>query len=236
MITRREFLQQSAITTAALLAAQSAEARPAPALDKFTDDSGKYALQPLPYAYDALEPVIDAKTVELHYHFHHKPAVEAANKAEDALAKARADNDFSLVKHHEKELAYSLSSHILHTLYWNNLNARRSEASPRLLKALDRDFGSMDQAKAHLSAAATSVEASGWAILGYHPMTARLMILQCENHQKLTAWGVMPLLVLDVWEHAYYLRYQNRRPEYVKKLFDIIDWEHVAARYEAATA
>lgn len=236
MITRRKFLQQTAVTTAALLAAQAVEAQPANPVDKFTDESGKYALQPLPYAYDALEPVIDAKTVELHYHFHHKPAIEAANKAEEALAKARSDNDFSLVKHHEKELAFSLSSHILHTLYWNNLNTRHSEVSPILVKALDRNFGSFDKAKAQLSAAATNIEASSWAILGYHPMTKRLMILQCENHQKLTAWGVMPLLVLDVWEHAYYLRYQNRRAEYVKKLFEIIDWDNVTARFEAATA
>src|SRR5437868_14728739 len=114
-----------------LLAAESAKAQGgAPRrhyADKLTDDTGKYAVAPLPYAYDALEPVIDAKTVEFHYNFHHKPAAAAANRAEEALAKARDANDFALVKFHEKELAYQLSSHILHTIYWSNLSGKGGE-------------------------------------------------------------------------------------------------------------
>lgn len=172
--------------------------------------------------------------MELHYNFHHKPAVAAANNAEAALAKARDSGDFSLVKHYEKELAFQLSSHILHTIYWTNISGKGGEPKGELAKAIDADFSSFVKFKAHLIAATTTVEASGWGILGFHPSTKKLMVLQCENHQKLTAWGVVPLLLLDVFEHAYYLKYQNRRAEYVSNLFNIINWENVAERFASA--
>lgn len=238
--TRRDFIQASAAIAGGIaLATGVAQAKDSnnPSstyADKLTDDAGKYVLLPLPYNYDALEPVIDAHTLELHYNFHHKPAVAGANKAEEGLNKARESNDFALVKYHEKELAYSLSSHVLHTIYWSNLSAKTSKPEGGLLKAIENNFGSFDKFKAQIGAAATSVEGAGWGIMGYLPASQKLMILQCENHQKLTAWGLVPLLVLDVWEHAYYLKYQNRRSEYINKLLDIINWENVSARYEAA--
>jgi Fe-Mn family superoxide dismutase len=240
MDTRRDFLQGAlAVAGSMALASQVAQAveantQGAYVPDKLTDATGKYILLPLPYAYDALEPVIDARTVELHYNFHHKPAVAAANKAEDNLALARESGDFTLVKHYEKELALGLSSHILHTLYWGNLSTKGTSLKGDLLKAIEKSFGSYDKLKAHLAAATTAVEGAGWGVLGYLPASGKLMVLQCENHQKLTAWGVVPILVLDVWEHAYYLKYQNRRAEYVNNLFSIIDWEVVAARFEWA--
>ncbi|HLX81600.1 MAG TPA: superoxide dismutase, partial [Burkholderiales bacterium] len=169
----------------------------------------------------------------LHYTFHHKPAAAAANRAEEALAKARDTGDFGLVKFYEKELAFQLSSHILHTIYWSNLSGKGGEPTGDLAKAIDTEFGSFARFKAHLTAAAIAVEASGWGLLGYLPATKKLMILQCENHQKLTAWGVVPLLMLDVFEHAYYLKYQNRRAEYVGNLFSIVSWENVAERLDA---
>lgn len=241
MTTRRDFLQSSAVAVGGIaLASNIAQARDhiqaEPYRDKLTDDMGKYVLLSLPYAYDALEPVIDARTVELHYHFHHKPAVATANKAEDGLALARESGDFALVKHYEKELAFALSSHILHTIYWTNLSTKAG-GSPTgaLLKAIEDNFKSFDKFKTQMVAATTSVEGAGWGILGYLPASGKMMILQCENHQKLTAWGVVPLLVLDVWEHAYYLKYQNRRAEYINGLLKIINWDNVAARYDAAT-
>lgn len=240
MNTRRDFLQRT-IAVAGSLAAASQVAQAVEAStqgtyipDRLVDAAGKYVLLPLPYAYDALEPVIDARTVELHYHFHHKPAVVAANKAEDNLALARESGDFTLVKHYEKELAFSLSSHILHTLYWGNLSTNGGKPKGDLLKAIEKFFGSYDKLKTHLSAATISVEGAGWGVLGYLPVSGKLMVLQCENHQKLTAWGVVPILVLDVWEHAYYLKYQNRRTEYINNLLSIIDWDIVAARFEWA--
>jgi Fe-Mn family superoxide dismutase len=238
MMSRREFVQGSVAGTGVLLAAEVAIAQTeAPRrryADRLTDEAGRYAAAPLPYAYDALEPVIDARTVEFHYNFHHKPAVAAANNAEAALAKARDAGDFALVKHYEKELAFQLSSHILHTIYWSNLSSKGGEPKGELARAINAEFGSYAKCKAHLAAAAVAVEASGWGMLAYHPSSKKLMILQCENHQKLTAWGVTPLLMLDVFEHAYYLKYQNRRAEYVGKLFDIINWDNVAERFDAA--
>ena len=241
MTTRRDFLQNSAAVVGSIAltnnVAQAKDSNMQTSLypDKLTDEAGKYMLLPLLYAYDALEPVIDARTVELHYNFHHKPAVAAANKAEDGLALARESGDFAFVKHYEKELALGLSSHILHTIYWTNLSAKGGSPTGALLKAIEKHFKSFDKFKAHMPAATTSVEGAGWGILGYLPASGKLMVLQCENHQKLTAWGVVPILVLDVWEHAYYLKYQNRRAEYVNGLFSIINWDNVAARFDAAT-
>lgn len=240
MTTRRDFLQgTAAIAGGMALAGEIAHAKEndmqaSPYPDKLTDAAGKYVLLPLPYAYDALEPVIDARTVELHYQFHHKPAVVTANKAEEGLAKARETDDFALVKHYEKELVFGLSSHILHTLYWTNLSAQGGNPTGDLLKAIEKYFGSYDKFKAHMAAATTSVEGAGWGVLGYLPASGKLMVLQCENHQKLTAWGILPILVLDVWEHAYYLKYQNRRAEYVNSLFGIINWDNVATRFDWA--
>jgi Fe-Mn family superoxide dismutase len=126
MASRRKFVQQAGAATAGfVLASATADAAESPGyVDKLTDADGKYAASPLPFAYDALEPHIDARTVELHYTFHHKPAVAAAIKAEEALAKARESNDFALVKHYEKELAFQLSSHILLTIYWTSTSGK----------------------------------------------------------------------------------------------------------------
>lgn len=238
MKSRRSFVQGAALTGgAALFASGSASAQTGGRsryFDRLTDDAGKYVLAPLPYAVDALEPVIDARTVDLHYNMHHKPAVVAANNAEAALAKARESGDFALVKHYEKELSFQLSSHLLHSIYWTNLGGKGGEPSRELAKALAVKFSSYAKLKAHLSAAAVAVEASGWGLLGYHPTTKRPMVLQCENHQKLTAWGVVPLLMLDVFEHTYYLKYQNRRAEYIGNLFSIVNWDNVAARFDVA--
>jgi Fe-Mn family superoxide dismutase len=236
MPSRRQFIQSSAAVGAAVIATQppAAAKEGTHTMDQLTDAGGKYAAAPLPFAYDALEPVIDAKTVELHYNLHHKPAVAAANKAEEALAKARDSGDFALVKFYEKELAFQLSSHILHTIYWSNLSGKGGEPKGELAKAIGAEFGSYDKFKAQLIAASTAVEASGWGMLAYHATTKKLMILQCENHQKLTAWGAQPLLLLDVFEHAYYLKYQNRRAEYLNNLFNIINWDNVATRFDAA--
>jgi len=237
MATRRTFLHNTAAVGAGIMLAQAQTVGAAEEpgyTDKLTDADGKYAAGPLPFAYDALEPVIDARTVELHYNFHHKPAVVAANKAEDSLAKARESNDFALMKFYEKELAFQLSSHILHTIYWTSVSGKGGEPKGELAKAIDKNFGSFAKFKAQLVAATIAVEASGWGIVGYHPAAGKLMILQCENHQKLTAWGIQPILILDVFEHAYYLKYQNRRPDYVAAWWNTVNWDAVNKRMEAS--
>jgi Fe-Mn family superoxide dismutase len=235
MMTRRNFLEGSLLAGGLAVAAAGAKAQSrARYVEKLTDGAGKYAVAPLPYGYDALEPAIDARTVELHYNNHHKPAAAAANRAEEELTKARESGQFGLVKHYEKELAYQLSSHILHTIYWTNLGGKGGEARGDLAKAIAMEFGSHARFKAQLAAASAAVEASGWGVLGYHPATRKLMILQIENHQKQTAWGIVPLLLVDVFEHAYYLKYQNRRADYIAALFEIVNWDNVAERFESA--
>jgi Fe-Mn family superoxide dismutase len=237
MKTRRTFLHDSATVGAGMMLAQAQLVHAASAsgfTDRLVNADGNYAAAPLPFAYDALEPVIDAHTVELHYNFHHKPAAAAANKAEEGLARARETGDCALVKFHEKELAFQLSSHILHTIYWTSISGKVGEPGGELARTIDRHFGSYAKFKAQLVAATIATEASGWGVVGYLPATGKLMILQCENHQKLTAWGIQPILVLDVFEHAYYLKYQNRRNEYVNQLFSILNWDNAALRLQAA--
>ena len=196
-----------------------------------------HQLPPLPYAYDALEPYIDEQTMRLHHDIHHEGYVKGLNNAEAKLADARAAGDFALVKHWSREAAFHGSGHLLHSIFWPNMIAA-SEAKPApegaLAEAIKRDFGSFEAFKSQFVAASTAVEGSGWGILAYRPDDGALVILTAEKHQNLTQWGVVPLLVLDVWEHAYYLKYQNRRGEYVKNFFNIINWDDVAARFEKA--
>jgi Fe-Mn family superoxide dismutase len=196
-----------------------------------------HELPPLPYPYDALEPHIDEQTMRLHHDIHHAGYVKGLNNAEAKLAEARAAGDFALVKHWSREAAFHGSGHLLHSIFWPNMiSASEAKSAPggALAEAIERDFGSFEAFKAQFIAAATAVEGSGWGILAYRPSDDALVILTAEKHQNLTQWGVLPLLVLDVWEHAYYLKYQNRRGEYVKNFFNIINWENVAASYEEA--
>jgi Fe-Mn family superoxide dismutase len=196
-----------------------------------------HELPPLPYPYDALEPYIDEQTMRLHHDIHHAGYVKGLNTAEEKLAEARKAGDFVLVKHWSREAAFHGSGHLLHSIFWPNMiAASKAKAAPEgaLARAIDRDFGSFEAFRAQFEAASNAVEGSGWGILAYRPADDSLVILQAEKHQNLTQWGVVPLLVLDVWEHAYYLKYQNRRGEYVKNFFNIINWDDVAKRYDKA--
>jgi Fe-Mn family superoxide dismutase len=196
-----------------------------------------HELPPLPYDYDALEPYIDEQTMRLHHDIHHAGYVKGLNNAEAKLADARRAGDFSLVKHWSREAAFHGSGHLLHSIFWPNMMAAdKAKAVPdgALGEAIERDFGSFEAFKAQFIAASGAVEGSGWGILAYRPADDMLVVLTAEKHQNLTQWGVVPLLVLDVWEHAYYLKYQNKRGEYVKNFFNIINWDDVAGRYESA--
>ena len=196
-----------------------------------------HELPPLPYAYDALEPYIDEQTMRLHHDIHHAGYVNGLNNAEAKLAEARAAGDFAAVKHLSREAAFHGSGHLLHNIFWPNMfAASEAKAAPEgtLAKAIESSFGSFEAFKAQFIAASIAVEGSGWGILAYRPADDSLVVLTAEKHQNLTQWGVIPLLVLDVWEHAYYLKYQNRRGEYVKNFFNIINWDDVAARYASA--
>jgi Fe-Mn family superoxide dismutase len=191
----------------------------------------RYELPELPYAYNALEPYYDEQTVKLHHDAHHKAYVDGLNNADAKLAEAREKGDFSLVKHWERELAFHGSGHLLHTLFWESMKPNGGgPASGKIAELIDRDFGSYDSFKKQFSAAAVAVEGSGWALLCCNPAFDKLEILTAEKHQNLTQWGVVPVLALDVWEHAYYLKYQNKRAVFVEAWWNLVDWDGVNAR------
>jgi superoxide dismutase, Fe-Mn family len=203
-------------------------------------DKGEYTLPDLPYAPDALEPHIDAETMSIHHGRHHAGYVNGLNRALRELADIREGNgDPALIKHWSREAAFHGSGHINHALFWLNMappdNGGGGRPNGPLAEAIDRDFGSFERFVAHFKTASNAVEASGWGWLVYEPVAGRLLILQGEKQQDLTLTGVVPLLGVDVWEHAYYLRYQNRRSDYVNAFMNIINWPRVSQWFEAAT-
>lgn len=187
-----------------------------------------HVLPELPYAYDALEPYYDEQTLHIHHDIHHKAYVDGLNNAEQKLLEAREKNDFSLIKHWEKELAFHGSGHILHSMFWENMKPGGSKVpSGKLDHLINQSFGSFDSFKKQFTAAAVAVEGSGWTMLCYNPGFNKLQILQIEKHQNLTLWGVIPALVVDVWEHAYYLKYQNKRAAYIEAWWNLVNWDDV---------
>jgi Fe-Mn family superoxide dismutase len=197
---------------------------------------GGHQLPPLPYPYNALEPVISATTLCFHHDKHHQSYVEGLNNAELKLVEARHKRDFSLIKHWERELAFHGSGHILHSIYWTGMAPFCSGGQPGdcTQKLVESYFGSIPLLQEQFTAAATKVEASGWVILVWQPAWNRLELLTAEKHQNLTQWGSIPLLILDLWEHAYYLDYQNRRADYVKSWWNIVNWTELERRLALA--
>lgn len=200
----------------------------------YNASSGKYVLPPLPYDPAALEPSIDAQTMRIHHGKHHQGYVNGLNSALEKLKQARADGDYTTIKHLSRDVSFNGGGHVLHSIFWSNMApANRGgggEPSGKLADALKRDFGSVDAFRKHFSAAAGAVEGSGWAVLGKEPISGRLLVIQGEKQQNLGIWGLDPMLVLDVWEHAYYIKYQNRRGDYVKAWWDVVNWKDVASR------
>jgi Fe-Mn family superoxide dismutase len=194
-----------------------------------------YELPALPYDYAALEPYYAARVLELHHDKHHAAYVKGVNTTLDKLAAARESGDLSSIVGLEKTLAFNLSGHVLHTLFWQNLSpdgGGRPEGE--LAAAIDEQFGGFDAFKAHLSEATGTVQGSGWGALSWEPLGQRLFIEQIYDHQGNVGQGGVPLLVIDAWEHAYYLQYENRRAEYVEAIWNVLDWSDVAARFRRA--
>ncbi len=196
---------------------------------------GGHKLPPLPYAYDALEPYIDRETMRLHHDKHHQSYVDGLNRAERELENARRTNDFSLIKHWERELAFHGAGHYLHTIFWSVMSPDGGGTpTGEIRNEINRSFGSFAAFKSQFSEAANNVEGGGWAILVWSPRARRLEILTAEKHQNLSQWDIVPLLVLDVWEHAYYLKYKNERKKYVENWWNIVNWREVENRYVKA--
>jgi superoxide dismutase, Fe-Mn family len=192
-----------------------------------------HQLPPLPYPDDALEPIIDKETVKLHHDKHFAAYVKGLNTALEKLEKARSEANFEHIKAISRDLAFNGSGVVLHWIYFSTIGPKAGGApSGKLADTIKRDFGSYDAFWKQFSTASKDVEASGWGVLAWEPFSKRLIVMQAEKHQNLTSWGAMPLMVCDVWEHAYYLKYQNRRAEYVDAFAKIIDWKKVEERFE----
>jgi superoxide dismutase, Fe-Mn family len=196
-----------------------------------------YVLPDLDYDYSGLEPHYSARVLELHHDKHHKGYVAGVNAALEKLAAAREADDLSAIVGLEKALAFNLSGHVLHTLFWKNLTPGGTDRpSGELAAAIDEHFGSFDAFRKQLSSSASSVQGSGWGALTWEPLGERLFIEQIYDHQGNVGQGGVPLLVIDAWEHAYYLQYENRRADYVDAIWNVIDWADVANRFEGARA
>lgn len=194
-----------------------------------------YSLPELGYAFDALEPHIDAATMTLHHDKHHAAYVKGLNGAIEKLAASRESGNFDAVSDATTALAFHGSGHILHCVFWKNMK-KNGGGEPRgaVAREIDRDFGSFSRFQQHFSKAAGGVQGSGWGILAWEPLSGRLLVFGAEKHQNHTVWGCVPLLVLDVWEHAYYLKYQNNRGGYVDAFWNVIDWGNVGDRLDLA--
>jgi len=233
MMTRRQAIKTTALVTAAAAAAPAAIAQPAPAAP-----TGPFALPPPPYAFDALEPHIDARTMEIHHDKHHATYVTNLNKAvaevpelgkksvEDLLKDLNAvpEKIRTAVRNHG-------GGHSNHSLFWQMMK-KGGGGEPRgeLAKAIEKQFGSYSGFKDKLTETATKVFGSGWAWLALGP-GGQLAIEPAPNQDTPLSAGKQPLLGLDVWEHAYYLKYQNKRPDYIAAWFNVINWDFVAERY-----
>ncbi len=193
----------------------------------------RHKLPPLPYPEDALEPVIDKETVKIHHGKHFAAYIDGLNSTLEKLEKARTTGDFTAIKALSRDLAFHGSGVVLHWTYFDTIGPKAGgEAKGALADLIKRDFGSFETFWKQFAAASKDVEGSGWGILAWEPFSKRLVIMQSEKHQNLTSWGAMPLMVCDVWEHAYYLKYQNRRPEYVDNFAKIIDWKKADERFK----
>ncbi|HET9658374.1 MAG TPA: superoxide dismutase [Kineosporiaceae bacterium] len=225
----------SALGAAAMAAGGDPSPAPAPAAPAATAVPATYVLPNLPYGYAALEGVITAEVLHLHHDKHHAAYVTGANTTLDKLAAARAANNYDALVGLEKTLAFNLSGHVLHSIFWMNLGPYGGgRPLGALADAINGSFGSFDAFMAQLTTATTGVQGSGWGALVYDPMSRRLLVEQIYDHQGNVGFGTIPLLVFDAWEHAYYLQYKNVRADWVKKLWDIVNWNDVAHRYASA--
>lgn len=236
LLSRRDALKLAGV--GALLAA----ARPLSAMQlpgqRFslpgTFEGGQYTLPELPYAYDALQPLYDQTTLQIHHTKHHAGYVRGLNATLEKLANARKEKDYGSIQALSRQLAFHGSGHVLHSLFWHSMTPQQPTISEDLAFAMIESFGSVEAGKSHLAEAAVKVAGSGWVILAWEPLSRKLLVLQCENHEKLTVWGVVPLLVCDVWEHAYYLQYRNKRGDWVDAFMKLANWSFATERFRAA--
>jgi Fe-Mn family superoxide dismutase len=190
-----------------------------------------YTLPELPYDLSALEPHYSARLLELHHGKHHAAYVKGANTTLEKLAEARAEGDFAAINQLQKNLAFHLSGHMLHSLFWRNMTPEGGgPPDGELSAAIKEFFGSFDGFKEQLTEAAMNIQGSGWGALAWEPLGKRLVVEQVYDHQGNIGNGTVPLLVLDMWEHAYYLQYQTSKGDWIKAFWQIVNWPDAARR------
>src|SRR6185295_8892922 len=195
----------------------------------------QYTLPALDYDFGALEPHISGQIMELHHDKHHRGYVEKANETLQKLDEARDKKDFSRLGGLEKALAFNLSGHLLHSIFWKNLTPDGGgPPSGDLAQLIARDFGSFEAFRAQLTEVAGTIMGSGWGALVWEPMAQRLLTCQIYDHQSNMSQGGVTLMVIDAWEHAYYLQYKNQKQEFFKAVWNLWNWEDVAFRLAAA--
>ena len=194
-----------------------------------------YTLPDLPYDYAALEPHISGRIMELHHDKHHAAYVAGANTALEKLAAAREAGDFAAVNLHEKNLAFNLGGHVNHSVFWENLSPDGGDKpTGELAAAIDEFFGSFDAFQKHFAANAAGIQGSGWSILGWDSVGQKLAIFQLYDQQSNYPLGLVPIVVLDMWEHAFYLDYVNVKADYIKAWWNIVNWADAAERFARA--
>ena len=194
-----------------------------------------YTLPELSYDYSALEPHISARIMELHHSKHHQAYVDGANNALAQMADARESGNLGAINKLEKDLAFHLGGHVNHSIFWTNMQGHGAATPEGEIKAaIDEFFGSYEGFQAHFTAVAMGIQGSGWAVLSWDPVGQQLIIQQLFDQQANTAQGTTPVLQLDMWEHAFYLDYQNVKGDYVKAFWNVVNWENVQQRLEAA--
>ena len=190
-----------------------------------------YQLPELGYDFDALEPAYSAELLELHYSKHHQGYVDGANSTRAELAEARQSGNFDTLNQLQKNLAFNVSGHILHSIFWRNMAPAANNFVPRALGSeLQATFGGLDVFREQFLAAGTSIQGSGWAALTWEPVSKSLMVEQVYDHQGNIGNGTVPLLVMDMWEHAFYLQYRNEKKRWARAFWDLINWQDVDAR------
>jgi superoxide dismutase, Fe-Mn family len=193
----------------------------------------RYELPELPYDYAALEPHYSAEVLELHHDKHHQAYVDGANTTFEKLGEARESGDFGTINQLEKNMAFHLSGHVLHSLLWSNMSPDGGgEPEGELAAAVKESFGSHEALRAQMTEAANNIQGSGWAALSWEPLSSRLIVEQVYDHQGNVGQGGPPLLALDMWEHAFYLQYKNVKKDWVDAFWNIVNWPDVDSRFE----
>jgi Fe-Mn family superoxide dismutase len=190
-----------------------------------------YTLPDLGYTFSDLEPHVSAEALELHHDKHHRAYVTGANSTLEDLGEARKANDYTMLNQLQKSLAFHVSGHVLHSMLWKVMSPDGGgRPGAELMQVIEKSFGSFDAMKSQMTQCALSLQGSGWASLAWEPLSQRLVIEQVHDHQGNIGNATLPVLVLDMWEHAYYLQYRNEKAKWVDAFWEIVDWADVANR------